>query len=66
MTHNEFELLSKELRVIAPQISLQWGCVQNDKYDNELKRHCNIFAVASLEELSAHISQYDEAHQNIL
>lgn len=64
MQQSEFESLSSDLRRIAPQIPLKWGHVQNNKYDYELKRYCNIFEVMSLDELESSISHFDADHKN--
>lgn len=64
MTGSQFQNLSADLRVVAPQIPLSWGHIQNNAYDNELRRHCNIFSIMSLNELTQHISHYDQDHQN--
>ena len=62
MTGLQFQSLSADLRTIAPQIPIKWGHVQNNKYDNELKKVCNIFNVMSLAELNQYISTFDEDH----
>lgn len=63
MTSAQFKNLSAELRMVAPQIPLNWGHIQNNKYDNELAQYCNIFDVMSLEELNESITQFDTVHQ---
>ena len=45
MTAAEFESLSKDLRTVASKIPLNWGHIQNNRYDYELKQVCDIFAV---------------------
>lgn len=64
MTQAEFEVLSNDLRTVAPKIPLNWGRVQNNVYDNELKRVCNIFNVKTLNELEGYIARFDEAHKS--
>lgn len=64
MQQNEFEMLSSDLRRIAPIIPLNWGHVQNNPYDYELKKVCNIFAIKSLDELEYNISRFDDDHKN--
>ena len=59
----EFDVLAQGLYQVAREIPDKWGHVQNNAYDNELKRYCNIFAVQSLEELNRHIRQFDVDHQ---
>ena len=63
MTQNEYDTLSRDLRKIAVEIPIRWGRVQNNVYDNELKRICNIFSIMSLNELLPYISLFDEEHQ---
>lgn len=63
MTQNEYDTLSKDLRTIAAEIPIRWGRVQNNVYDNELKRICNIFSIKSLDELLTYISRFDKEHQ---
>ena len=64
MTQAEFEVLSNDLRTVAPKIPLNWGRVQNNVYDSELKRVCNIFNVKTLNELEGYIALFDEAHKS--
>lgn len=64
MTQEQFSTLSQDLRTIVPKIPLNWGHIQNNGYDSELKRYCNIFAIMSLAELQRHISRFDVEHQN--
>ncbi len=63
MTQNEFDILSKDLRTVASEIPLNWGHIQNNTYDNELKKVCNIFNIKTLSELNRYISQFDNDHQ---
>lgn len=63
MTAAEFESLSKDLRTVASKIPLNWGHIQNNRYDYELKQVCDIFAVTNLAELERHISRFDEDHK---
>lgn len=63
LTQTQFDIISSDLRTIAQRIPLQWGHVQNNRYDNELKRVCNIFEVASLADLERFISGFDSDHQ---
>lgn len=63
MTSEQFEALSADLRQIAPRIPLNWGHIQNNTYDYELKRYCNIFAVMSLNELEGYIAPFNEDHK---
>lgn len=63
MTGSQFQNLSADLRAVAPQIPLNWGHIQNNAYDYELKRYCNIFDVMSLSELNQSISHFDADHQ---
>lgn len=63
MTQNEFDILSKDLRTVASEIPLNWGHIQNNTYDNELKKFCNIFNIKTLSELNRYISQFDNDHQ---
>ena len=64
MTEDQFKILSSDLRTIAPKIPLNWGHIQNNSYDYELKRVCNIFAVMSLNELEGHIARFDDDHKD--
>ncbi len=64
MEKTEFEILSSDLRRVAPQIPLKWGHIQNNRYDSELKRYCNIFDVRTLDELESCISLFDADHKN--
>ena len=64
MNSQEFLILSADLRRVAPMIPLNWGHVQNNAYDYELKRVCNIFAIMSLDELEGHIARFDEDHKS--
>lgn len=64
MTSEQFSALSTDLRRIAPRIPLNWGHIQNNSFDYELKRYCNIFAVMSLNELEEHIAPFDEEHKS--
>ena len=45
MTQNEFDVLSNDLRTVAREIPLNWGHIQNNIYDNELRKVCNIFNI---------------------
>ena len=63
MNKAQFDVLSADLRTVAPKIPLNWGHVQNNTYDNEIKRVCNIFAVMSLNELEGYISRFDDDHK---
>ena len=63
MTQNEFDVLSNSLRTVAKEIPVNWGYIQNDTYDNELKKNCNIFDIKSLCELNKYISNFDNDHQ---
>lgn len=63
MTQNEFDVLSNDLRTVAREIPLNWGHIQNNIYDNELKKVCNIFNIKTLSELNRYISQFDNDHQ---
>lgn len=56
----QFLLLSQGLRQVAEDIPLTWGAVQNRRYDNMLKRVCNIFDVMSLPELEQYISCFSD------
>ena len=56
----QFNLLSQGLRQVAEDIPLTWGAVQNRRYDNMLKRVCNIFDVMSLQELEQYISGFSD------
>lgn len=63
MNDSEFQSLSSDLRSIATHIPITWGHIQNNAYDNELKKVCNIFSIMSLSELNAKIAQFDEVHR---
>ncbi len=63
MNSKQFGILSNELREVAAHIPLNWGRVQNDLFDGELKARCNIFDIASLAELEANISDFDDEHK---
>jgi hypothetical protein len=60
----QFKTLSNDLRRIAPLIPLRWGHIQNNRYDDELKKYCNIFAVFSKDELENSIASFDLDHKN--
>ncbi len=64
MNDAQFKLLSADLRTVAPKIPLKWGHVQNNAYDNEIKRYCNIFSVMSLDELEGYIAHFNEDHKS--
>jgi hypothetical protein len=64
MTSEQFRTLSLDLRRVAKEIPLSWGHVQNNRYDNELKHYCNIFAVMSLDELKTIIDSFDNDHKS--
>lgn len=64
MTQVEFQALSQDLRRVARYIPLNWGHIQNNDYDNQLLRVCNIFAVRSLDELEGFIASFDDDHKN--
>lgn len=63
INRNEFNTLSRGLRQVAADIPNNWGHIQNNAYDNELRRYCNIFTVNSLEELERHIARFDDSHK---
>lgn len=63
MNKAQYDILSADLRRVAPQIPLNWGHIQNNAYDYELKRVCNIFAVMSLNELEGYIARFDNDHK---
>ena len=63
MTGLQFKSLSADLRAIAHQIPTNWGRFQNNWYDNELKKVCNIFNVMSLAELNRYISDFNEVQR---
>ncbi len=63
MTSEQFDILATGLREVAPQIPLNWGHRQNNKYDNELKRVCNIYAVMTLADLENYIAGFDDDHK---
>lgn len=63
INRNEFCTLSLSLRKIASDIPNNWGHIQNNAYDNELRKYCNIFTVNSLKELECYIAQFDEDHK---
>ncbi len=64
MLKKDFDSLSSDLQRISPKIPLKWGHIQNDLYDNELKKYCNIFSVTSLDVLEFYISHFDDEHKN--
>ena len=64
MTQAEFQSLSQDLRNVARNIPLNWGHIQNNTYDNQLRQVCNIFAVMSLAELEGYIARFDDDHKN--
>ena len=43
MNEEQYRILSENLKKAATRIPLHWGRIQNNGYDNELKRHCNIY-----------------------
>ena len=63
MNEEQYRILSADLKRAATRIPLHWGRIQNNGYDNELKRHCNIFDIMSLDELEKNISDFDAGHQ---
>lgn len=63
MNPTEFDSMSQELRTAVTRIPLRWGHIQNNRYDNELKKVCNIFNIKSLEDLEHHIVRFDEEHK---
>ena len=64
MVFTEFNALSNDLRNVAKKIPLEWGHIQNNEYDNQLKRNCNIFEVFALDDLEKAIVSFDEDHKN--
>lgn len=64
MNQQQFNILSNELRRIAPLIPLRWGHIQNNRYDNELKQVCDIFTIYSLDILEQNIASFDVEHKN--
>ena len=63
LTQTQFTSISEDLRRIALQIPLKWGHVQNNVYDNELKKVCNIFDVVSLTDFEECIASFDTDHR---
>ena len=63
LTQAQFETISQGLRVIASRIPLEWGHIQNNAYDNELAKVCNIFEVLSLSEFEKKITSFNADHQ---
>ena len=63
MNEEQYRILSADLKRAATRIPLHWGRIQNNGYDNELKIHCNIFDIMSLDELEKNISDFDAGHQ---
>ena len=64
MNQIQFASLSQDLRRVAKDIPLNWGHIQNNDYDNQLRQVCDIFAVMSLDELEGYIAGFDDDHKN--
>ena len=62
MTVQEFEKLSNELRLLADNIPLQWGRVQNNKTDDKI----DMFQINSYDKLEQEIAYLDEDSKNYL
>ena len=63
LSQAQFDTISSGLRDIALTIPLEWGHIQNNAYDNELAKVCNIFEVLSLSEFEKKISSFNADHQ---
>ena len=64
MDQTQYASLSQDLRRVAKDIPLNWGHIQNNFYDNQLRQVCNIFAIMSLDELEGYIAGFDDDHKN--
>ena len=60
MTAQEFKVLSNQLAIVAPGIPLQWGNIQNDDTDSQIK----MFACNTFDELEATLSGKSEDIKN--
>ena len=63
LTQAQFDVLSRDLRQIVLRIPLAWGHIQNNPYDRELEKVCNIFDVVSLSDFENHITGFDADHK---
>ena len=59
MTEQQFNALSKHLEMVASEIPLRWGKIQNDESDSKVK----IFRYRSYNELEAAIDGFSEEEQ---
>ena len=64
MDSQQFASLSQDLRRIAKNIPLNWGHIQNNDYDDQLSRVCNIFDIMSLDEFEGYIAGFDDDHKS--
>lgn len=62
MNQQEFEKLSSDLRVLATEIPLHWGAVQNNQVDDQI----NMFKITTYEQLKTCISNLDQDSRNYL
>ena len=59
----QFNGLSTYLRSVVHRIPPEWRHIQNDGYDNELKRVCDIYTMSELSEFERCISGFDADHK---
>ena len=62
MNVQQFNKLSADLRLLASNIPLHWGGVQNNRVDDQI----NMFGIQSYEELEKAISALDDYSKNYL
>lgn len=62
MTNEEFNTLSSDLRILAKNIPLNWGRVQNNKNDDKI----DMFSIQSYDELEKTIMVLPDIEQNYL
>lgn len=59
LTESEFDKLSSDLRVLAKDIPLHWGAVQNNRYDGYLSE-MNFFRLKTYDELENAVRTFPE------
>lgn len=59
MTEIEFRRLSEDIRLLAKSIQLNWGAIQNNKYDHLL----NMFSIDTYSELESSLVKFSEPIQ---
>jgi len=62
MNQSEFEKLSSDLRTLVKKIPLNWGAVQNDRFDSNV----DIFKIQTYEQLEDAVAPLNETVQNYL